>query len=294
MAKTSYVDIPVGDVDAFYSNVQAGDRFTYSRIRKKSVLLSDAKKLDLAGRSLLSVVGPMYKNLDSAVKLAWKNAGAVIGMKAYNLFVQDQCARIKAGLAGEATPSLLHQSFVGQLHIESPATELKIAQFHPDHYFVKQKVPGFKNMYSPVMITESLALPLSIGLNYKSNLTAQGAGAFAKFYAYIHYLYQGRDLYYTLSVNLDLLADWNRVSAVLNTIITRAVHYDLYIHLFNVSGDLFFDNVSAEHSGVNWCRDPFCKDINQGFTSAFYQVPKHWTGVIAPAGTEFESVYKDF
>lgn len=294
MAKTSYVDIPSGDVDLFYSNLQAGDRFTYSRLRKKSVLLSDAKKLDLAGRSLLSVVGPLWKTLSAPVKIDWKNAGAVIGMKGYNMFVQDQCARIKAGLSGVVSPSLLHQSFVGQLHIEAPATELKIAQYHPDHYFVKQKVPGFKNMYSPVMIQEQFSLPLEISLNYKSNLVSQGAGSFAKFYAVIHYLYQGTDLYYNLNIDLDLVSDWKAASKTVSSLVSRAVHYDLYIHLFNVRGDLYVDNISAEHNGVNWCRDPFCKDINQGFTSAFYQVPKHWTGLIAPDGTEFESVYKDF
>lgn len=294
MAKTSYVDIPSGDVDAFYSNVQSGDRFNFARIRKKSVLLSDAKKLDLAGRSLLSVVGPLWKTLSAATQLSWKNAAAENSMTGYRLFVQDQCARLKAGLAGQATPSLLHQSLVGQLHIEAPATELKIVQYHPDHYFIKQKVPGFKNMYTPVLLEEPFSLPLEIGLNYKSNLTAQSAGAFAKFYAFIHYLYQGRDLYHTLVCDLDLVADWKNATATLSSIVSRAVHYDLYIHLFDVVGDLYIDNIVSEHNGVNWARDPFCKDINQGFTSAFYQVPKHWTGLVAPAGAEFESVYKDF
>lgn len=294
MAKTSYVDIPSGDVDLFYSNVQSGDRFTYSRIRKKSVLLSNAKKIDLAGRSYLQVVGPLWKSLDAPAKLAWKNSGAEMSMRAYNLFVQDQCARIKNGLEGIATPSLLHQSFVGQLHIEAPATELKIVQYHPDHYFVRQKVAGTKSQYQPVMIKESLSLPLELSLNYKSNLTAQGAGAFAKFYATVHYLYQGRDLYVDFVCDFDLSTNWKSTSAILSSVVSKAVHYDLYIHLYNVRGDLFLDNIFAEHSAVNWVRDPFCKDINQGFTSAFYQVPKHWTGLIAPDGAEFESVYKDF
>jgi hypothetical protein len=294
MARVSYVDIPIGDVDAFYSALQSGDRFTYSRLRKKSALLGEKRKLDLAGRSLLSVVADEWKTLTTDQKNDWKNAGAVIGMRNYRLFVQDHCARLKAGLSGHATPSLLHQSFVGQLHIEAPATELKIVQYHPDHYFVRQKVPGTRSQYQPKMITEFFSLPLEIGLNYKSNLTAQGEGAFAKFYAYIHYLYQGTDLYYTLGIDLDLVADWKAVERTLSSLVSRAVHYDLYIHLYNVRGDLYVDNIRAEHNGQNWVRDPFCKDINQGFTSAFYQVPKHWTGLIAPEGAEFESVYKDF
>lgn len=294
MAKTSYVDIPSGDADLFYKNLQSGDRFTYARIRKKSTLLGEAKKLQISGRSLLATVAEQWKLLSAAQKLAWTNAAAEMSARGYRLFVQDQCARIKNGIAGVATPSLLHQSWVGQLHIEAPASELQIVQYHPDHYFVKQKVPGFKNQFQPVMVVEPLSLPLTIGLNYKSNLSAAGANPFAKLYAHIHYLYQGTDLYHDLECNLDLVADWKAASATISQLTTRAVHYDLYLHLHDVRGDFYFDNVVAEHSAVNWCRDPFCKDINQGFTSAFYQVPKHWTGLIAPDGAEFESVYKDF
>jgi hypothetical protein len=294
MAKTSYVDLPIGDVDLFYKNLQSGDRFTYARIRKKSTLLSEAKKLDISGRSLLSTVASSWQTLSAIQKSAWVTAANEMSLRGYRLFVQDQCARIKNGLAGIATPVVLHQSFVGQLHIEAPATELKIVQYHPDHYFVKQKVPGTKSQFQPVMISEPFSLPFEISLNYKSNLTSQGAGAFAKFYAIVHHLYQGTDLYHDLECDLDLVSDWKTASSILSSLVSRAVHYDLYFHLYNVRGDLYFDNVSAEHGGVNWCRDPFCKDINQGFTSAFFQVPKHWTGLIAPDGTEFESVYKDF
>jgi hypothetical protein len=294
MAKTSYVDIPSGDIDLFYKYLQSGDRFTYSRIRKKSVLLSEAKKLDLAGRSMLSVVGATWKTLTTEQQTNWKLAAAKMSMTGYRLFVQDQCARLKAGLAGTATPSLLHQSFVGQLHIEAPSTELKIVQYHPASYFIRQKVPKTKSQYQPILVSEQLFLPLKIGLNYKSNLIAAGPNPYAKFYAYIHYLYQGRDLYHTLNIDLSLIGGWQTVETSIASLVTHAVHYDLYIDLHDVRGDVFIDNVISEHSGVNWCRDPYCKDINQGFTSAFYQVPKHWTGLIAPDGAEFESVYKDF
>jgi hypothetical protein len=294
MARVSYVDVPVGDVDAFYSSISAGNRFAYSRLRKKSVLLGEKRKLDLAGRSLLSVVADVWRTFTTEQKAAWSAAAAEMSMTGYRLFVQDQCTRLKAGLTGSATPGLLHQSFVGQLHIEAPANELKIVQYHPDHYFVRQKVPGHKSMYAPVLVQEAMALPITIELNYKAALSASGGDPYAKFYAYIHYLYQGRDLYHTLVCDLDLVADWKNTFAVLSSIASKAVHYDLFLHLHDVVGDLYIDNVSVVHGGQNWCRDPFCKDINQGFTSAFYQVPKHWTGLIVPNGAEFESVYKDF
>ena len=36
---------------------------------------------------------------------------------------------------------------------------------------------------------------------------------------------------------------------------------------------------------------PYCKNINEGFTRAFFQVPKHWVGVEIPEGASFESIY---
>jgi hypothetical protein len=59
-------------------------------------------------------------------------------------------------------------------------------------------------------------------------------------------------------------------------------------------GDLYIDNVKAEHSGQNWVRDTYCEDILQGFTKAFYQIPKHWAAVILPEGSMYDSIYKDF
>jgi len=61
-----------------------------------------------------------------------------------------------------------------------------------------------------------------------------------------------------------------------------------------LQGDLYFDNIKAEHSGQNWVRDTFCNDINQAFTKAFFQVPKHWIADVIEEGANFESIYKDF
>jgi len=294
MAKVVYVDLATEQVDPFYANLQAGDRFTFSRIRKKSTLLSAQKISALAEKTYLKTIAAQWHSLNSTQQAAWKAAAATMNTKPYNLFVQDCAARFKAGLTGIATPNLLHQSFVGQLHIEAPATQLQILQAHPDHYYVSKKVPGFKNQYSPFLVVEPFSLPLEIGLNYKAELTAQGAGAYAKFYAHVHYRLQAVDHYFDLVVDLDLSSTWKTGNALLPGLVGQPISYDLYFDLFNVRGDLFVDHIFAEHNAVNWVRDPYCKNIGQEFSRAFYQVQKAWSPIIQPDGAQFGSVYKDF
>jgi hypothetical protein len=316
MAIVSTVDIVSGLDEKYWSNLTPQDRFFLSRVRKKITLFSRKRKKGLTQKSLLPQVAEAWNLLSDAVKLDWKNAGAECNLNGYRLFVQDKCARIVNDLSGNATPSLLHQSWVGQLHIEDPASELKITQLHPKFYYVYKKVAGTKSQYSPVKIDESFALPLTISLNYKSELESIsgnpailgvcilgdfflgdefGVGdAFVKFYADVWSLYQGQDITTRLEIDLDLVSDWKNAEAVLSSVIGQVVGYNLFIHLYNVRGELYIDNVHATHSAQNWARDPFCKDINQGFTRAFYQIPKHWAAVTAPDGTWYESIYKDF
>ena len=294
MAKTSTVDILPELEEDFYRDLQSSDRFVFSRIIKKSSFLSVRRKRGVTQRSLLPQVSAIWATLSSGEKEAWANAAAESNLNGWRLFVQDQCLRIKNEIAGVATPSLLHQSYVGDLRIEAPATEAKIIQIHPHFYYVSRKVYGKKGMYVPVKVTEDLALPVTISLNYSANLVSQGAGSFAKLYARFWHSYQGVDRYTDLEISLDYVCGWQNAETEITTLLGYPIRYDLYIHLYNLRGDLYFDNIEVEHSGQNWARDPFCKDVNQGFTRAFYQIPKHWSGVILPDGAIFESVYQDF
>jgi hypothetical protein len=294
MAKTSYIDILPEIEDQFFSNIQPGDRFTFARVRRKNVLLSHKTKKGISQRSLLPEISVAWATLSDAQKLAWSNAGAECNLNGWRLFVQDYCARRVNDLPDLATPSLLHQSWVGQVHIEAPATEVKLVQIHPRNYYISKKVAGKKSMYSPVLVTEDLTLPFDLTLNYSSNLVAEGANPYAKIYAEFWYSYQGVNLIKNLEIPLDLVTDWKTVTAQLASLVSYVVRYDLHIHLHDLRGDLYFDNVKAEHGSQNWARDPFCKDINQGFTRNYYQIPKHWSAEIAPEGVIFETVYKDF
>ena len=294
MAKTSYINILPEVEDQFYSTLQPGDRFTFARVAVKNVLLSVKRKKGVSQRSLLPECAAAWALLSVAEKTAWSAAGAESNLNGWRLFTQDFCARRVNDLAGVATPSLFHQSWVGQLHIEAPATEAKLVQIHPRNYYIKKKVYGTKSMYNPVLITEDLTLPFVLSLNYKSNLTAEGPDPYAKIYAEFWYSYQGVNSLYNLEIPLDLVAGWKNATATLSVLNSIVIRYDLHIHLHDLRGDLYFDNIKAEHGSQNWVRDPFCKDVDQSFTRNYYQIPKHWAAEILPEGADFETIYKDF
>lgn len=294
MAKVSYIDLVPEIENKYYSGLQPGDRFQYARVGRKNTLLSVKAKKGLTQKSLLPEIATVWNALSAEQKSAWGAAGAQMLLNGYRLFTQEYCARRVNNLSGGGTPSLLHQSWVGQIHVGVPASEVKLVQVHPHFYYIQKKVLGKKSMYSPVMVNESISLPFTLGLNYNANLTAVGPDSFAKFYAKFWYSYQGVNRSHLLEIPLDYFTDWKTDSATLEVLLSIVVRYDLYFHLYNVQGDIYFDNVKAIHSVQNWARDPFCKDINQGFTRNFYQIPKHWSAEIAPPGVLFESVYREF
>jgi hypothetical protein len=291
MARTSYIELDSATQDAYYGALQSGDRFIFPRISRKINLLSRKHKKGLSQKTLLPTCSLEWQSFTTEQKNAWAAAGALTKLSNWKLFVKEKCYKIVNNLAGNPVPSLYHQGLVGQIHIEAPQSEVKIFQPHPYSYFVSHKVAGKKGMYSPVEIIEKLALPLKIQLNYKSDLVAVGDGAFAKYYAVVRRLYQGRNIDTTLEVSLDLQSDWQTAENTLSFILGQYTSYSLYLHLYNVTGDLFFDNIKVEHNSQNWARDPNCDDINQEFTRAFYQVPKHWAPLVIDGNSFFESVY---
>lgn len=294
MAKTEYIDLLPAQSELFYKSLNAQDRFINARVAKKIVFFSRKRKKGLSQKSLLPVIADFWAGLSEVQKSAWSAAGAECGLNGWRLFVQDMCARIYNDIAGVATPSLFHQSWIGNLKVEAPANEIKITQLHPRFYWISQKVTGKKGMYEPVKITEDFSLPLKISLNYSADLVSTGEGSFAKYYASVWRTYQGVDIPQILEIPLDLQTAWKSAENTLSTVVGQIIGYSLFFHLYNVTGNLYIDNVKSEHSAQNWVRDSYCKDILQGFTRAFYQIPMHWAGVIVPAGAQYDSIYKDF
>jgi hypothetical protein len=291
MAKTSFQLIPV-DMDLTYSRtLVSGDRYIIPRVRRKVLYFSRDKKKGLTEKSFMPILSPIWNALTQEERDLWTSTGALCNLTGFKHFLKDYAFRQKNSLSGFASPNNFHQVEVGLLRVESPATSLKIEQIHPLNYWVQRKVTGTKSQYQPVAITESFDLPLSLSINYKSNLASAGAGAFAKFYCIVYSHYQGRTIETPCEISFPLSHDWATLTASISSVLGLTRGYSAFLEIYNATGDLYIDNIEITHSAQNWARDPFCNDIDQGFTKAFYQIPKHWATVDLPEGSWFGSIY---
>jgi len=293
MARATYVEIPEAQIDSYWGALQPGDRYTFSRIVRKNVFFSREKIKGLLARSYLPAIKEIWAGFTTEQKAAWKSVDPHPQKHGWRTFVEDQSQRIKYGLPGVSTPSIYHNGLVGAINIVEPADEAKLVQLHPSQYWVYTKVTGKKSMYQPVSVTELLYLPLKITISYKSDLESTGDGSFVKFYATVRHFYQGQNLDTDLVIDIPLVSEWASQDATLSSVLGEVSSYNLFIHLYKVRGTFLFDNVKAEHSAQNWARDPYCKNIAQTFTRAFYQIPKHWASVILPAGADYDSYYPE-
>jgi len=291
MARTSYVEVPPELDEAFKRVLMPSEKFVFSRIIAKRVLFSPQRKLGVSSRSLLVQFREIWNSFTDAQKQAWKDAGAVIGRSGWQMFVKDQSARLRAGYSGVATPSIYHQSYTGLVVLDSFSDELKIVQLHPRAQWILRKVKGTKSQYEPVEITEDFSLPLTLKINYCSQLEAGGSDYIAKFYAEIWHSFQGVDLKTKLEINFDLVSDWKTAQTSISALAGYVVGYKLYFHFKNVKGAFHFDNIQAIHSGQNWVRDWTCENIRYVSPKKFFQIPAHWFVEIKTDGADFDSVY---
>jgi hypothetical protein len=291
MAKVKFIDIPAGLEPYFKKVLQAGDRFVYSTVRMPNPFISRKKRAGLTQKSQLPLCSQLWNNLTELIREDWTECGLETGLTGFRFFVQDKVLRLKNSLEGESTPSLLYQSMVGRLHVESPATGLLITQLHPLTYYVMRKITGKATMYSPVEVIEQFALPLNIYINYKSDLTAISGGYVARFYAIVYSSYQGRTIETPVDIDFDLDTDWKSASVGVGEVIGLVRGYALFLELDGVTGDVWFDNVQAVHSGQNWVRDTNCNNIKMAYTKKFFQVPAHWVAIDLPTGSYYNSEY---
>lgn len=291
MAKTGYLGISPELEEKYFSDLQSSDRFILPRIKVKTALLSRKKKATLEAKSYLEQIATLWNNFTDEQRTAWKNIDTYPNSNGWRAFVADQSKRMNLGIGGVATPNQYHQDMVGELLIEAPAEEIKLIQAHPSSYFIYQKVEGKKSMYEPVEVEEDFALPLKLTIAYESDLISTGAGSFARFYASIRHLYQGQNLNHNEIIEIPLSSAWDSQNVTISSLIGQAVSYNLYIHLYKVTGTLLIDNVKTEHSGSNWVRDTYCKKIEQSFNRQWYQIPKHWGVITMPIGAGYKSIY---
>lgn len=291
MARTGFIDAPENLQVLLANLLQYSNRYINAGVRKKSGIIPEKKKYNVPSRSFLPAVAELWAGLSEPERDAWKTAGAQTNLNGWNLFVQDTCYRMKYGYTGLAVPSNNHQYKVGRLQIEAPASKIVISQTHPIEWYKLKKVTGTKSQYYEVSVTEQLMLPLTIGLSYRSDLTAAGGTPIAKFYAKVISHYQGRDIETQAGFDIDLSSNWTRETTTLTEVLGVARWYSLFIELRDVRGYVEFDNVLATHTGSNYARDFRCNDINTPLSRTFFQVSKSWEGIEVPYGSDFESVY---
>lgn len=291
MAKTSFLLIPPELEAAYFSGLQPGDRFATSRIRVKNGIFSRKKIKGLTARSYLPAISAIWRTFSGGEKQSWKDVDPGSRPHGWRMFVADQAKRIKFGLSGTATPNELHQDVVGKILIEAPASEIKLRQPHPANYYVRRKIRGTKNQYNPVLVEEDFNLPLEMSVNYKADLVAEGGDPYARLYARIHHIYQGVNRETDLNLELDLSSPWATLSDTISSVIGDVVFYELFIHLHDVRGTVLLDDLIVTHDGSEWARDYRFRNMDQDFTRAFFQVPKHWTPEIISDGADFDSIY---
>lgn len=291
MAQVGTLDIPPELAEAFAKLLSATSSRRSGAIRKHGYIPSREQVVKLTTRSLLPQIKELWASLTPTQQTAWKAAAAVTGMNGWNLFVQDTAYRLKYGLSGLATPSLLHQYKVGRIEIAAPATGATIAQYHPNKYYVSKKMRGNTTQREDVAVIENLQLPLTVGCSFRTNLTAVTGEAKARFYAVVYSSYQGRTIESQTGFDLPLESDWQSQTSSITEVIGTSRSYNLWIELVGVRGWLEWDNVVAQHTGTNWARDKRCLDVNNELTRVNFQIEKSWEEQYLPNGAAFDSIY---
>jgi len=316
MATISYILTPEGFDESYFKTLKMSDKLGFPRMTKNTRFLSRQQKLDLKGRSIFSAYSEFWKLLSEGEKADWTTAAAELGLNNWQLFVHDLAARQRYAYPDLPEPNIYHQGCVGWIHVEGESegsvygqavygqavygdaevepSEIKITQLHPKFYWVQQLIAGHKRSWKPVQITEDFALPLKIELSYFSDLTSISENSFAKIYALVWHSYQGVDYQTELKIDLDLQTGWKKADATLTEALGHIIHYDLFIELSGLTGDLYFDNIKAEHSAQNWVRDSRCNDISKTLPRTWFLIPQRWVGVNVPASSFFQSTYYDF
>lgn len=291
MAIVGALDIPPELIEAFRRLMSSTSNRSSGAIRKSGYIPSRAQIVKLTTRSLLPQIKNAWDSLSPTQQTAWKSAAAVTSMNGWNLFVQDTAYRIKYGIPGLATPSLLHQYKVGRIEIASPAQKVVLAQFHPNKYYVSKKMRGNTSQREDVAVIEKLNLPLEVGCSFRSNLTAVSGNPKVKFYAIVYSSYQGRTIETQTGFDIPLTSGWTSQTTTITDVIGVSRDYTLWIELDGVRGWLEWDNVVSRHTGTNWARDKRCSDVDNELTILNYQIEKSWEEQFLPTGTGFDSVY---
>jgi hypothetical protein len=278
--------------DRFYLGVIQGHKREPSKAQKRLLRRASVVNSPQEGRgSMFKYLSPLWKELTTGQKTAWKDAGVFSSLSGWQLFVSDNSARIKNSISFPVAPSNLWQVRAGYITINSPASQIILKQEHPLDYWTLEKIPGRSWKKQLVLLRETFSLPLTIKIRYKSNLTIFGSPNVARYKVTVWTSYQGVDIYTDFSINFSPSADWTLAQISTSGLRGIIIGYTLFIEIVGYRGELLFDNLEANHSGSNWARDPRCDDISKTFVKAFSVVPPFWVPVSLPAGSAFSTIF---
>ena len=280
------------DLQAKYWRILAAlERFFFPRLARKPRYISRRRREQLLRVTYFFVASDIWRTKSAADKQAWKDAGAKMGLNGWQLYFKDKVYRLVNDIAGDATPSIYHQHKVGHIKIESPANEILITQKHPYVWWEWYKKAGRKKMYAKQKITERLTFPFKIAISRKTDLTSVGALPYCYLIAKITHFHDGRVYYTEYPVNMPLSAAWGSQEVIISAPGGYVGTYELQIRLNDVTGDLWFDNIIAEHIGTNYARDSYCEDVAREFFNEWFNVARNWEPTNVPAGAIWESIY---
>ena len=132
---------------------------------------------------------------------------------------------------------------------------------------------------------------MTLTIRYKTDLSSTGPTQSARYYANVWTRYQGEDEYTEFEINFNPSTDWLLASVLVSGLRGVIVGYTLFIEIIGYTGELFYDNIRATHSGQNWALDPRCDDISKIYTGAFAVVPPYWIPVELPNGASYSSEF---
>ncbi len=258
MPRVYGITIPAGLEIIYNKTLKMYDISVFCNIGKNRRFFSRKNRYNLKQFTKLYAVASAWSSLNQTEKDNWYSAGNASGINGYALYTQDRIYRLMNSLVGSATPSIFHQYKVAHIKIDSPATSAQYTERH----------------ITPI------ALPATLDVNYYSDLVSAGPGAYAKIIVSYMRFYSGKNIVETFEIPLDLSSAWK--AANVNVPISEGIagNWSISIKLYNVTGDLYFDNLFFKFNGTIQNHDPFCD---------FF--PKYFNLDNVPAGVSAESLY---
>ena len=294
MAKIQNINVPPGQEELACRSFTLGDRYTFGSARSHQSELSDERKTELREQSLFYRLAQYWRLVTEPQKAAWAENSAFSALTNWQAFISENAGRLRKGFSVTLDPPPLHTGNVGRVLSLDDSSHFLVTQLHPKEYSALRRIPACPWRSRVVTITENFSFPLTLRIRYLLDVETSGDNPGARYSARVTTSYQGEDIVRVYSINLVPGTEWREVTLTITGQPGYFVSYDLEIEMLNYTANLYFDNVEANHSGMNWARDRKCNDVSRDFVRGFSQVLPYWIVQISENIAEFNSDYFSF